>query len=323
MTTDTIEHTAAAVDEALADDGLPTGSTIWATLANAVMAAYDAYNNGENNQPTLPGYNNFTSIYAFEADPNVNPFTMTGADAAERARAASAASASDSTPSPGYQLFGFSAVADDLSHNIVSLRGTVTAEEAGYDLTGWGDNTDCMLPSSSPTTNYGSVKKDLYNFYVATDLDVVTSLAASFNAAVQNLAAVNPGAPWFIAAHSLGGALATLAALDAFVSSSYGVNAPPPWLATFGSLHIGEQTFADNFNSQLLCLRFANLSDFVPSFVALEPGPPTSYVHVGIECTFVWEKWDDWANHSMQYTYLPAVQDYFSVIKFGPRQYPQ
>jgi hypothetical protein len=30
-------------------------------------------------------------------------------------------------------------VANDLSHNIVILRGTVTAEEAAYDLTGWGD----------------------------------------------------------------------------------------------------------------------------------------------------------------------------------------
>lgn len=61
----------------------------------------------------------------------------------------------------------------------------------------------------------------------------------------------------------------------------------------------------------------------MPSFVALEPGPPTSYVHVGIECTFVWQKWDDWAKHSMEFTYLPTVRDYWSVIKVGPRNYPQ
>jgi hypothetical protein len=53
------------------------------------------------------------------------------------------------TPKKGYQLFGFTGVADDNSHNILVLRGTVTLEEAGYDLLGWGTNTACLLPSQS------------------------------------------------------------------------------------------------------------------------------------------------------------------------------
>lgn len=80
------------------------------------MAAYDAYNNGQNNQPSLPGYQNLVSIYAYEIDPNGNPFTQTGADAGEKS-----APAATPTPSPGYQLFGFAAASDDLSHNIVAL----------------------------------------------------------------------------------------------------------------------------------------------------------------------------------------------------------
>jgi hypothetical protein len=178
------------------------------------------------------------------------------------------------------------------------------------------------LPSSDRTQDFGEVNSALYHFYIKDDKGLVTSLASSFNQAVQNLAAVNPGKPWLIAAHSLGGALATLGALDAYVSESYG--SLPPIMVTFGSLHVGTQTFADAFNSRILSFRFANLCDFVPSLVSLLPvTPDPPYVHVGLECTFVWQKWDDWANHSMQYTYLETLEKYYSVIKFGPRKYPQ
>jgi hypothetical protein len=36
----------------------------------------------------------------------------------------------------GNTLLGFAAYANDWSHNIIVLRGTGTAEEAGYDLYG-------------------------------------------------------------------------------------------------------------------------------------------------------------------------------------------
>jgi hypothetical protein len=208
---------------------------------------------------------------------------------------------------------------------LIALRGTVTTEEAGYDLYGWGTNTPCLLPSgSSNPQTYGNVKEDLYNFYTATDAGFYISMGASFNAAVQSIAAANPGKPWYIAAHSLGGALATLAALDAVVSNSYGNPSVPPVLVTFGSLHLGDQSFVDAYGYNVPTFRFANLCDFVPSLVSLEPGTTTDpYEHVGLECTFVWQTWDDWGNHSMQNIYLPVVQNYLDVIKLGPRQYPQ
>lgn len=289
MTSETDKDGMAAATAQLVAAGAPT--TIWVDLANAVMAAYTAYNNGTT--PTLPNYTYVASIYVGE------------------------------TLIP--TLLGFAAYANDRSHNIIALRGTVTDEEVGYDLYGWDTNTPCMLPSNSATQQkYGNVKADLYNFYCNTD-GVVSSLAVSFNSAVQKLAQANPNKQWYVTAHSLGGALATLGALDAAVSKSYGNGTIAPILVTFGSLHLGDQSFATAFKTRVpLGYRFANLSDFVPSLVSLAPYTPKDpYVHVGVECTFIWEKWDNWENHSMQFTYLPTVRDHFSVIQYGPRKYPQ
>ena len=190
-----------------------------------------------------------------------------------------------------------------------------------------GDNTECLLPtSSSDQLGYGEVKEDLYDFYAFGPRDTFyDSLADSFNQAVAQLAQVNPDKPWAIAGHSLGGALATLGAIDAVVGSTYnGPNNPNPLLVTFGSLHVGLESFKEQFKLQVpQTLRFANLCDFVPSLVSLEPFTnPKPYEHVGVECTFIWQKWDDWANHSMD-LYLETIRDHMGVIKVGPRHYPE
>lgn len=303
-------------------------------LAQGVMAAYDAYNNGSNNTPVLPGYKIIAPIYAWESDPNINPFArMIEADAAARTKKQAAAYCAPppttGEPSFGRQLFGFSAVANDQSHNIVVLRGTVTLEEAGYDMLGWDHNVPCLLPSgkAGPQQAYGNVNSALYNFYTRNDADLVTSLAASFQAAVRAVAQANPDAPWYVAAHSLGGPLATLGALDAHLSGSYTGSSKQPVLVTFGGLHLGDQAFATAYEAELpLGLRFANLCDFVPSMVSLAPNTPTDpYVHVGLPATFVWQTWDDWGNHSMECIYLQMMQNltYWNLLKFGARTYPQ
>lgn len=317
---------------------LPPGITLQPlvlALAQGVMAAYDAYNNGSNNTPELAGYQRFTPIYAWETDPNINPFaSLLATNAAARAKRQTAAYCAPppatGEPSCGRQLFGFSAVANDRSHNIVVLRGTVTLEEAGYDLLGWDHNTPCLLPSKTPRAQqaaYGCVNADLYNFYVGSDDGLVTSLATSFQAAVQAVAQVNPDVPWFVAAHSLGGPLATLGALDAYLSGCYTNSTRPPVVVTFGGLHLGDQNFATTYQAALpLGLRFANLCDFVPSMVSLAPDTPDDpYVHVGTPATFVWQTWDDWGNHSMECIYLQMVQDpkKWALIQYGERSYPQ
>jgi Lipase (class 3) len=316
-------------------------------LANGVCAAYAAYNNGSNLAPTLPGYNSFNVIQVYELDPNVFPWSLTaeGEKAAAAAAKAGVAMAGQpaayaspagappppctgpipvGTPSMGYQLFGFTATANDNSHNIFVLRGTVTMEEAYYDVSGWGTKTACMLPTQGSPHSYGMVNSSLWYFYTQDDLGFKTSLAASCMNAIQATNAQAPNLPWFMGSHSLGGAMLSLAAFDAMAS---GALTSPPFVMTFGSLHVGDATFAGNYMTNLpTSYRIANLCDFVPSMVSLEPVIyPDPYVHVGIEGTFVWQTWDDWGNHSLANIYMPMVQSTtnWSLIKWGPRHYPQ
>jgi hypothetical protein len=329
---------------------LPRGMTMQQAailLAQGVCEAYAAYNNGSNFKPSLDGYNSFNQIWVFELDPNVNPFSTSQAQAkavsaitargkeitrVKRQPAAYARRPDGSsppcvgpeptgTPSAGYQLFGFTATANDNSHNLLALRGTVTLEEAGYDLLGWGDNTGCLLPSQNwwDKQSYGQVNSYLFAFYVNNYGS--GSLAESCLNAIQATSA--NGLPWILGAHSLGGAMLSLLALDAVVSQ---VLSPATAFAmTFGSLHVGDQTFATNYG-QLAppSVRVANLCDFVPSMVSLEPVILSDpYVHVGTEATFVWQLWDDWQNHSLPTIYMPMVQNYWNIIKWGKRKYPQ
>jgi hypothetical protein len=319
-------------------------------LANGVCAAYAAYNNGNNLPPSLPGYNSFQVIQVYEFDPNVFPWSLTAAG--KKVAAAAAAKAGPpvarqpaayatragappapctgptpigTPPSMAYQLFGFTATANDNSHNIFVLRGTVTMEEAYYDLSGWGDNTQCLLPTrGSNPHSYGMVNSSLYNFYTQDDFGLKNSLAYSCKRAIQATSAQAPNLPWFMGSHSLGGAMLSLAALDAM---SDGTLTTVPFVMTFGSLHVGDATFASNYMTNLpTSYRVANLCDFVPSMVSLEPVILSDpYVHVGIEGTFVWQTWDDWGNHSLANIYMPMVQSQsnWNLIKWGPRHYPQ
>jgi len=313
-------------------------------LANGVCAAYAAYNNGSNQDPQLDGYKWFTPIWVFQSDPNVVPWPLAAAAevvssavsprpkvAVPRVVAAYASGDGSSPtctgplplgkPWPGSQLFGFTATADDDSHNIFVLRGTVTMEEAGYDLFGWGTKTPCQLPSqSSEQLTYGMVNHDLYAFYIYNNFGVVTSLATSCMKAIANTA---PDRPWLMGSHSLGGAMLSLAALDGVVSNAFGKY--NPLVMTFGSLHVGDGTFAQAYMAQVPASgRVANLCDFVPSMVSIEPVTPTDpYVHVGIPGTFVWQTWDDWGNHHLPSIYMKMVNWHWDLIKWGPRNYPQ
>jgi len=327
---------------------LPSGMTLQdlaVLLAGGVCQAYAAYNNGSNNTPSLPGYGSINEIYVYEAAPNLDPFAVAGAGLKAKsaasapqnvrrvpaayagvAGAANACStANPGTPSKGNQLFGFTAAANDNSHNILVLRGTVTMEEATYDLLGWAYKLLCFLPPNSQNQkSYGSVNLGLYTFF-AFGGDSQPSLAASSLSAIQATAQANPNknAPWFIGAHSLGGAMASLAALNAVVSGVLNPNNTA--IVTYGSLHVGDQSWADAYGPQVpLSLRVANLCDFVPSMVSLEPETPTDpYIHVGYPGTFTWQTWDDWGNHSLANIYQPIVQSYWSLIQWGPQQYPQ
>jgi predicted lipase len=259
------------------------------TLALAIREAYRKYSNNHY-VINLPGWTVKDFIYVFEAE------------------------------EAGYVFFGFTATGNIEPYpNLVALRGTQTGEEGLDDID--FTFTDCVLPSTGGQS-YGQVAQGAYDFYVDNDEGLVTSLADSFKNAIGNLDGSR--FEWYIGGHSLGGAMATLGALDAVVSGSYNNSNVRPKLYTYGSMYVGDQTFVSSFakNGITEIYRVANLADWVPGFTGIAADTP-GYAHVGLDCTYLWQTGGDWANHSLENNYLECVKQYRDVIKFGPRKYPQ
>lgn len=262
------------------------------TLARAVSEAYRKYNDSTYTIH-LGQYEIKDSIYVFESS------------------------------EAGYIFFGFTASGSFSGsppfNNLVVLRGTQSDEEALGDLN-W-ESTECLLPSRGGQT-YGRVSKGIYSFYTGADLGLVTSLEDSIKSAIKGLDDSLP--EWYIAGHSLGGAVATFAALDAVVNKSYGDGSVLPKLYTYGSMLVGKEDFRSAFSASGIseAFRVANLADWVPTFTGIEADTP-GFVHVGLECSYLWQTGGAWANHTLDNTYLAVVRDHPEVINFGPRQYPQ
>jgi len=271
-------------------------------LAQAVEQAYQYYVQGPGYQIQLPGYAVQSILYVWELDKDVPiGFTATGTQ-------------------PGVA-----------SPNLVIFRGTQTDEESLEDMC-W-DGVSCRLSNVA----CGTAATGVYTFYTRDDLGLVTSLEASVKQAVTSLASANGASPvWYFAGHSLGGALATLACLDAVVGNWLaGQTNPQVTLYTYGSLHVGQADFAAAFNAAINnAFGIANLADWVPSFLGgfidildCDDGPAgqdtPGYVHVGQLCSYLWQTDGDWNNHALVNTYLKTLSQYPGVIRVGPRNYPE
>jgi triacylglycerol lipase len=103
----------------------------------------------------------------------------------------------------------------------------------------------------------------------------------------------------YITGHSLGGALATLCALDVAVNTKF----KAPILYTFGSPRVGNATFVSSFNSIIEeSIRVENAYDMIPRF------PPESflgmkYYHVGKKLTLRFLYFNPLDNHKIGHYY--------------------
>ena len=283
-------------------------------LGQGVMQAYNyfqAWLNDKSYKITLGQYKILDIISVFEAAEE----SEVSRSAADAPGDAAGGPALFSEVPIGFTAYGSYNGAPPYS-NLVILRGTQTDEEAFYDMD-WTFKP-CILNG----TQYGNASTGVYNFYTKGDV-ITNSLERNVMLAVQKLARTASYPDWYYAAHSLGGGLITLAALDAVVSKWYGLRTPTTTVYTFASLHVGDAGFASAFAKAIPeAYRIANLADWVPALVGLEADVP-GYVHVGLPVTFLWQKDADWANHSMKDTYLNAITNYASVLQCGPRKYPQ
>ncbi|MBV9387732.1 MAG: hypothetical protein JOZ78_15025 [Chroococcidiopsidaceae cyanobacterium CP_BM_ER_R8_30] len=187
-------------------------------------------------------------------------------------------------------------------NNIIVFRGTQTQTE-------WLNNFTALQKNyTDPVSGryLGKVHRGFINNY----LEIVKPLPRDI--ARQ----LDPSVPCYITGHSLGAALATLAALD--LALNIPQLHPQLHLYTYASPRVGDPTFA-LLHSQTIPnnYRVINLAD------AITLMPPTKavgvYVHVGQEWSFLSQEGDLMPNHVVD-TYRTAVES--NVETDRSRTYP-
>ncbi|MBO0863617.1 MAG: lipase family protein [Mycobacterium sp.] len=141
----------------------------------------------------------------------------------------------------------------------VSFRGS-------SDTADWLADFDAIPETYLPVTGFGEVHAGFQDVYELVRKNIAANLATATAKCNQIL----------VTGHSLGAALAVLAAPDIFK------NMPPntiePRLITFAGPRVGLTGFAAAFNTAIeSCFRVVNYLDIVPYV------PPAPYVHVGTE----------------------------------------
>jgi triacylglycerol lipase len=176
------------------------------------------------------------------------------------------------------------------------FRGTVSDQEWFHNL------KTSLVPYLLP--NFGKVHDGFLKTYNL------------FRTAIKGtLDGMDPGSKLFIAGHSLGGALATIALPD--IGSR--MNGKMIELYTYGSPRIGDNAFITAFNRQYAerSFRIINTSDMVgliPPPAPLAGGVGGYFSHVDTPIDFTIQDEDPVKNHDIK-TYLSALRD--SKVKMG------
>ncbi|CAI5496637.1 unnamed protein product [Closterium sp. Naga37s-1] len=156
---------------------------------------------------------------------------------------------------------------------IVAFRGTCTSS-----LRNWIADLEALPRSLSyPGLRHARVHRGFYSAYHFTRLRPAVVHAVLF------LMTILPGSfRVAFTGHSLGGALATLSALDLQVS--YDLPSPSIRVVTFGSPRVGNAAFAAYFWQKVPgSTRVTNWKDLVPHL----PPATIGYHHVATEVSFV------------------------------------
>ena len=182
-------------------------------------------------------------------------------------------------------IMGFVGRNDTTQTAIVSFRGTETPED-------WLKDFDSVAVPFPDVANSGLVHQGFDAVYRTIRDSVIAGVGA---------VKVNAKSMW-ITGHSLGGALALLAALD------FGKSAVPPLISqvyTFAGPRVGDDTFEKLFDATIpLCYRVWNRWDIVPQLP-----PPPLFIHVGQGIEVDGGFTLDLAKaHSLEESYKPGLQ---------------
>jgi predicted lipase len=204
-------------------------------LGKFILAAYDLFNAADPPDFAPPeGYQLVSKIYADDLTDNL----------------------------PDFKVFGF--VAQSGSDIVVAIRGTEGVLEWLMD--------SLFAPVPFPFVDAGQSEQGFTNFYstLRTGPDVTQPRVID---AIRPLVVGGVIKTLRIAGHSLGGALATLLAIDVSGNDVFS----GPTVYTFGSPRVGDKVFAGTYDSLVpTSWRVENLNDIVPHLPPLLAG----YVHV-------------------------------------------
>lgn len=196
--------------------------------------------------------------------------------------------------------FGF--VLSSKKHNIIVFRGTQRTIEWVLNINAVYTTKESKVFSKS----YGQIHPGFSTIY--------SNIAAQTLEIAKKL---NPSVPCYVSGHSLGAAIATLAAID------IAVNVPrlkkQVQLYTYASPRVGDPVFAREHNRVVPnSYRVVNLADAI-TLVPFTVFFKTEYVHVGEEWAFLAPNGDVMPNHVVD-SYRSAIDKQVETNK--PRTSP-
>ncbi|WP_379317443.1 lipase family protein [Paenibacillus puldeungensis] len=152
---------------------------------------------------------------------------------------------------PEEEVFGY--IAESQDKIIVVFRGTRTFRDNELDQ-------DLFQVAYPYVNNTGKTHRGFTCIY-----------QSARNELIRQLNMLSTTKRLFIAGHSLGGALAVLAALDVAVNTPF----KNPFVYTYGSPRVGDPVFASRFNQTVEnSFRISNVYDIIPTLPALAYPPP-------------------------------------------------
>jgi predicted lipase len=180
---------------------------------------------------------------------------------------------------PDYKVFGF--IARSGPDVVVAIRGTEGLWEWLID--------SLFIQIPFPYVAAGRTEQGFTGFY-STFRTGPGNTQARVVDALRTLVADGSVQTLRITGHSLGGALATLLAIDVAANGGFA----SPTVYTFGSPRVGDKVFAGTYDSLVAnSWRVANLNDLVPQVPPLLAG----YVHVDAEVPI---NSDDGSKHNLR-----------------------
>ncbi|MEK3878413.1 lipase family protein [Paenibacillus sp. FSL M7-0420] len=187
------------------------------------------------------------------------------------------------------ELFGF--ILESPQEIIVAWRGSISTND-------WLSN---MNAAQKP---FQYIKEPCLTHRGFTDI-----YASAREAILSVLGTLSPEKTLFVTGHSLGGALATLCALDVAANSAF----TAPRLYTYGSPRVGDPDFAKAFSRYVRSsYRYANLFDvttYVPPTVYKLPKQKTKYYYTHVQTL----KSLSFQNGSPELNHV--IRSYFAVLR--------